>query len=140
MVMPSSDRFETIVLGLLKASYVGIGLFALWFAWTLFGPGWPLSKAEIEAKMSSVDLQPYDRATYPKTFARLGESVVLGELQDVRRAGAEQAASDRRCDRVSMSDFSENESVPGKVAVFVDCENGFRIWFNRDGAIRTARY
>ncbi len=91
-------------------------------------------------KMQAVDLQPYDEKNYPKLFLYLGAIRVAGELQDLRRAAAMEAALDDRCDVVEMSDFSDKTYSSGDLTAFVDCRNGFRIWYTQKrGVIQTAR-
>ncbi|MBB4191795.1 hypothetical protein GGE45_001475 [Rhizobium aethiopicum] len=91
-------------------------------------------------KVQTVDLQPYDEKNYPKLFLYLGAVRVAGELQDLRRAAAMEAAWDNRCDTVEMSDFSDKTYSSGELTAFVDCRNGFRIWYTQKrGVIQTAR-
>jgi hypothetical protein len=85
--------------------------------------------------MLIVDLRPYDQGNWPKLFARYGADIVLGEIQNLRVNGAKAAAELPNCDMVGISDYSETRSKPGYPAVHVDCENGYRIYFNYKGII-----
>lgn len=108
----------------------------------LFTPGRKeLSADEIAAKVRSADLRPYDAGNFPKLFQYLGAARVAGELQSLRREGAYAAAADDRCDQVDLAEFSDETYSSRVLTVFVDCRNGFRIWYSRPGGvIRTKRH
>lgn len=100
----------------------------------------PLTESEIAQKTVDVDLSYYTREQYPKTYLALGETAVRGELQSLRRAAARQAASYRECDKVALSDYSQNRSTISNIVVFADCENGFRVYFDKSGVIEKKQF
>lgn len=95
-----------------------------------------ITDAAAKAKIDPGVYTPYDRGNHPKTFAALGELVVLGPIQELRERGALHAARQMECDRVMWSELSTNTSTQKDWNVFVDCQNGTRYRMNYDGSVR----
>jgi len=94
--------------------------------------------ADQNAKLQSADLRPYDAANYPKLFAKYGKKFVLNDIQAVRVAAANEMAKETKCNRVLSSDYSDR-STADQIVVFVDCANGYRIWYGGGRILRVAQ-
>lgn len=93
-----------------------------------------LSETEVNAKLTTVDLDPYTPSEYPKLHAEIGS--MMNEVTIARAEGARAAAQLPQCDHVEISDYSDR-SEGNEIAVFVDCRNGFRIWYRSGKIIET---
>lgn len=75
----------------------------------------------------------YTRKGHPKAFAILGELVVLGPIQRLRKEAATYAASQPGCGKVMWSELSQDETTSTKWVVYADCQNGMRYYVDWDG-------
>ncbi|WP_146111985.1 hypothetical protein [Brevundimonas vesicularis] len=92
----------------------------------------PAAKHSSPASIAPDVMVPYDRATYPKTFAKWGEAAVTGQIQKLREDAAKAVAVSPDCDAVMLSELSDRSSPPDDPEVFVDCNNGNRWRYRGD--------
>lgn len=72
--------------------------------------------------------QPYTKSAYPKTFAKWGAKGIK-KIDRYRKAAAITAAASPKCDKVELSELSENRSSPPNgIVILVDCANGERFY------------
>lgn len=76
--------------------------------------------------------RPYDRASYPKTYATWGAARMTGDIQALREDAAKAVALRPECDAVMLSEVSDRSAPPAAPQVFVDCENGNRWRYSAD--------
>jgi hypothetical protein len=87
-------------------------------------------------KLRGVDLKPYEKANFPKLYAKYGRKFVVNDIQKLRVAGAREMAKETKCDRVLWSEYSDR-STTDSLVVFVDCANGYRIWYGGGRILQT---
>lgn len=82
-------------------------------------------------KVADIDpnvFEPYSRDSYPKTFVKWGTAGVR-RIDALRAAAARTVATNSACDKVEISELSDNRSAaPNRPIVFVDCANGQRFY------------
>lgn len=89
-------------------------------------PEW--TEEELQARIPSHVSEPYARDQYPKLYAMLSEGNAETRIQHIREGAARQAMRSGRCDRVEVSEISNNRSSKASLVAFVDCSNGERFY------------
>lgn len=87
------------------------------------------SKAEYDARISSVALIAYTKQGYPATVEKYGSR--LTEIEHYRRRTAEMALESGKCDIVNIVDLSI-ESRLNHLKFWAECANGQRIYLTEN--------
>jgi hypothetical protein len=81
-----------------------------------------------KAPIPDYALTPYTQDQYPKLFAAFGSRI--DDVERLRRAAAEKAASSPTCDGVEIVELSLDRSSLSDLNFFVDCANTTRFRFS----------
>lgn len=83
-------------------------------------------------KIAEYAYAPYEKAGYPKTFAKWGPSAVK-KINALRKEAAFLVALDPKCNMVEVSELSDERSTPkDKIVIFVDCRNNQRFYLTEE--------
>lgn len=91
-------------------------------------PAAPPTRQQARQRMDDGVFDPYDRANYPRTFKLVGKPDPVKRIQAIREGAAFKAIASGRCDRVELSEISENRSTKANLSAFVDCTNRERFY------------